>query len=345
MPELVLTPDLPEFLPLAATRRVVSVHARLLADDLTAVGLYHQLCGRRDNTFLLESADNGMWSRWSFVGVNAVATLSEHGGEAVWSGRPIVGLPTGGDPLQVLAETLATPAHATRTEVAAAADLGHGRLPGLRRRPPARGAARRQPRRPAAARTGDDAGQRHGDHRPPHRRGLAGRQRDQLRRLTRAGRAGLERCPRPRARHGRDAEQAGGTAARGARRRGRGSRRAAPEYARAVHGRRRGRGRRDQGRRGLSDRAQPTLRPGHRRRPARRLPAVAPHQPQPVPVPVAAARTRGGGLQPRGAGHRAERTGRDPSDRRLPSPRADRRRRRGAWKPNCSPTPRSGPST
>lgn len=106
MPELVLTPDLPEFLPLAATRRVVSVHARLLADDLTAVGLYHQLCGRRDNTFLLESADNGMWSRWSFVGVNAVATLSEHDGHAVWSGREIVGLPTGGDPLRVLAETL-----------------------------------------------------------------------------------------------------------------------------------------------------------------------------------------------------------------------------------------------
>ena len=38
----------------------------------TAVGLYHRLCGDRDHTFLLESADNGMWSRWSFVGVNAV---------------------------------------------------------------------------------------------------------------------------------------------------------------------------------------------------------------------------------------------------------------------------------
>ena len=106
MPEFTVTPDLPAFLEVAATRRVVSVHTRLVADDLTAVGLYHQLCGQRANTFLFESADNGMWSRWSFVGVDAVATLSERAGEAVWSGREIVGLPTGGDPLQVLAETL-----------------------------------------------------------------------------------------------------------------------------------------------------------------------------------------------------------------------------------------------
>lgn len=106
MPEPALTPDLPGFLRMAAGRRVVSVHTKLLADDLTAVGLYHQLCGQRENTFLLESADNGMWSRWSFVGVNAVATLSERDGEAVWSGREVVGLPSGGDPLQVLAQTL-----------------------------------------------------------------------------------------------------------------------------------------------------------------------------------------------------------------------------------------------
>ena len=106
MRDLAVTPDLPDFLQLALNRRVISVYTRLFADDLTAVGLYHQLCGERESTFLLESADNGMWSRWSFVGVNAVATLSERDGEAYWSGREIVGLPTGGDPLKVLAETL-----------------------------------------------------------------------------------------------------------------------------------------------------------------------------------------------------------------------------------------------
>ena len=44
---LEITPDLPGFLAAGATRRVVSVYTRLLADDFTPVGLYHQLCGER----------------------------------------------------------------------------------------------------------------------------------------------------------------------------------------------------------------------------------------------------------------------------------------------------------
>ena len=48
MTDLPVTPDLDEFLELARERRVISVYTRLLADDLTAVGLYHRLCGDRD---------------------------------------------------------------------------------------------------------------------------------------------------------------------------------------------------------------------------------------------------------------------------------------------------------
>lgn len=105
---LEVRPDLPGFLAAGARRRVVSVHTRLLADDFTPVGLYHQLCGDRPNTFLFESAEGGVWSRYSFVGVNAVATLTEADGAARWafSGRPITGLPDDGDPLTVLARTL-----------------------------------------------------------------------------------------------------------------------------------------------------------------------------------------------------------------------------------------------
>lgn len=105
---LAVTPDLSGFLAAGTEQRVVSVYTRLLADDFTPVGLYHQLCSDRPNTFLLESAEGGVWSRYSFVGVNAVATLTERDGEARWefSGRPIAGLPSGGDPLQVLAGTL-----------------------------------------------------------------------------------------------------------------------------------------------------------------------------------------------------------------------------------------------
>ena len=105
-PGLAIEPDLAGFVAAGRRRRVVSVHAKLLADDLTPVGLYHQLCGTRPHTFLLESAEGGVWSRYSFVGVAAAATLSERDGQAFWSGRPIAGLPSEGDPLAVLAETL-----------------------------------------------------------------------------------------------------------------------------------------------------------------------------------------------------------------------------------------------
>ena len=103
-----IRPSEAEFIESAGSRRVVSVYTRLLADDMTPVGLYHQLCGVRPGTFLLESAEGGVWSRYSFVGVAAAATLSVADGQACWSGRPLAGLPTGGDPLAVLAETLRT---------------------------------------------------------------------------------------------------------------------------------------------------------------------------------------------------------------------------------------------
>lgn len=107
-PQITITPDLGGFLASGAERRVVSVHTRLQADDFTPMGLYHQLCGDRPNTFLLESAEGGVWSRYSFIGVSAVATLTEADGVArwLWRDRPITGLPGGADPLAVLAETL-----------------------------------------------------------------------------------------------------------------------------------------------------------------------------------------------------------------------------------------------
>ncbi len=100
-------PDLDGFRRLATDRRVIPVHRRLLADADTAVGLYLKLTGGRTGSYLLESAEhNGVWARYSFIGVNSVATLSEHRGEAVWTGDPPVGLPTDGDPLAALQETL-----------------------------------------------------------------------------------------------------------------------------------------------------------------------------------------------------------------------------------------------
>ena len=63
-----ISPTLAEFTELARTRRVISVHARLLADHITAIGLYATLCGAREVTFPLESASEASRSRSSLLG-------------------------------------------------------------------------------------------------------------------------------------------------------------------------------------------------------------------------------------------------------------------------------------
>jgi anthranilate synthase component 1 len=88
---------------LAATHRLVPITRTLFADGETPVGVYRKLAGGRPGTFLLESAEPGAsFSRWSFVGVNAVASLSVADGLPVWTGTVPGGAPTGGNPLQVL---------------------------------------------------------------------------------------------------------------------------------------------------------------------------------------------------------------------------------------------------
>jgi anthranilate synthase component 1 len=107
-------PELPEFRERARDRRVIPVVRRLLADAETPIGLYRKLAQDRPGTFLLESAEHGgIWSRYSFVGVRAAATLTERDGEVHWLGAPPAGAPTSGDPLAALrqmVELLRTPA-------------------------------------------------------------------------------------------------------------------------------------------------------------------------------------------------------------------------------------------
>lgn len=100
-------PDLATFKLLAQNRRVIPVVRKLLADGETALNLYRKLAGQRAGTFLLESAEHGLaWSRYSFVGVNCSAMLSESAGQTHWSGNVPVGLPTSGDPIETLRATL-----------------------------------------------------------------------------------------------------------------------------------------------------------------------------------------------------------------------------------------------
>lgn len=92
-----------ELTGLARTHRLVPIARTLFADAETPVGVYRKLAAGRPGTFLLESAEPGAsFSRWSFVGVDAIASLSVLDGQAAWTGRLPSGLPTSGDPLAVL---------------------------------------------------------------------------------------------------------------------------------------------------------------------------------------------------------------------------------------------------
>jgi anthranilate synthase component 1 len=108
LPDGRTAPDLPAFRALAADRRVIPVARRVMADGQTPVGLYRALAQDRPGTFLLESAEHdGTWGKYSFIGVRTAAMLTERGGEAVWVGNVPVGLPTQGDPLDALRDTVA----------------------------------------------------------------------------------------------------------------------------------------------------------------------------------------------------------------------------------------------
>ncbi len=103
-------PTLPGFREAAGSRRVVPVVRRFLGDGETPVGLYRKLAADRTGSFLLESAEHdGSWARWSIIGARSAAVLTSTGrgpDDGCWIGEPPAGVPTHGDPLQMLRETL-----------------------------------------------------------------------------------------------------------------------------------------------------------------------------------------------------------------------------------------------
>ncbi|GAA4370863.1 anthranilate synthase component I [Paeniglutamicibacter cryotolerans] len=109
----VITPSREQFRHLAAERRVVPVTMTVLADALTPIAIYQRLANGRPGTFLMESAAaGGVWSRYSFIGTRSPATLTTLDGAAHWIGTPPAGVPTQGNPVEVLRDTV----RALRTE-------------------------------------------------------------------------------------------------------------------------------------------------------------------------------------------------------------------------------------
>ena len=96
--------ELAEVERLAAKYNVIPVVKRLFNGIETPIGLYQKLCGDRKDTFLLESAEQGVWGRYSFIGVNSRGTLTADLNRANWNSEaPAV--PTGelsNDPIGAL---------------------------------------------------------------------------------------------------------------------------------------------------------------------------------------------------------------------------------------------------
>jgi anthranilate synthase component 1 len=99
-----ISPDRETFRDLAAQQRTVPVTIRLLVDEDTPLTLYRRLTDENDprGTFLLESAGEGEDSRWSIIGTQARAVLTEADGKVRWFGDVPASVPTDGDPLEAL---------------------------------------------------------------------------------------------------------------------------------------------------------------------------------------------------------------------------------------------------
>lgn len=67
--------SLSEVVALSQTYNVIPLVKRLFASTETPLGVYSKLCAERPNTFLLESAEQGVWGRYSFIGVSSRGQL------------------------------------------------------------------------------------------------------------------------------------------------------------------------------------------------------------------------------------------------------------------------------
>ena len=143
------TPDLAAFRLLARDRRVIPVDppaAGRRRDPGRAVPQARPASARARSCWSPPSTA-GSWSRYSFVGVRV-------GGDADRARRrrrsgpatPPVGVPTWTATRWPRCATRVALLHTAAAARPAAADRRHGRLPRLRRRPPARAAARHRPR-------------------------------------------------------------------------------------------------------------------------------------------------------------------------------------------------------
>lgn len=76
--------SLAETLELANKHSVIPVIKHLFGGSETPLGIYQKVCATNANTFLLESAEQGVWGRYSFIGCSSRGQLKAKSGKASW---------------------------------------------------------------------------------------------------------------------------------------------------------------------------------------------------------------------------------------------------------------------
>jgi anthranilate synthase component 1 len=69
--------SLPQVLQLAKNHRVVPLIETIFSGSETPIALYEKITKGKPGSFLLESAEHGVWSRYSFIGVSNRGTLTQ----------------------------------------------------------------------------------------------------------------------------------------------------------------------------------------------------------------------------------------------------------------------------
>jgi anthranilate synthase component I len=72
-----------ELLAAKSNHRVFPVVREIFSDSLSPLGIYEALAENNEGSFLLESAEQGVWSRYSFVGVKVRGRLVQETGQPV----------------------------------------------------------------------------------------------------------------------------------------------------------------------------------------------------------------------------------------------------------------------
>ena len=76
--------SLDEVRSLAKDYRVIPIVSSLFSGSETPLSIFEKLAGESNGSFLLESAEQGVWSRYSFVGVSNLGVLLKEAGKLNW---------------------------------------------------------------------------------------------------------------------------------------------------------------------------------------------------------------------------------------------------------------------